>query len=74
MVSPGNRSKAIRKKASLYQINLVETWIVYPNKRQIKIYRPEQPMMQLSAQQDAAVSLPPTLPQTSISLADIFKL
>jgi len=74
VVSPGNRSNAIRKKADLCQKNSLEAWIVYPKKQQIKIHRPGHPTMTLSAQDNALVSLPPALPGNSISIAQLFKL
>ena len=78
VISPGNRGNGLRIKAELYQKNSIELWVVYPTKREVKVYRPGNPVMHLSANHlsansDAAVGFPPTLPQTAIRVADIFR-
>jgi Uma2 family endonuclease len=74
VVSPGNRSGSIRKKAEIYQKNGIELWVVYPNKQQVKVYRPGHPVMQFLANDDAVLSLPPMLPQSTIKITEIFAL
>jgi Uma2 family endonuclease len=73
VVSAGNRRSALKMKADLYLKHAIELWVVHPDKREIRLYRPGQPIQIIAATNDTAIPLPAAFPNVSIQLADIFR-
>jgi Uma2 family endonuclease len=71
VVSPGNRRKALKEKVDIYTQNSIEVWLVYPKRKEVKVYRRDAETVLFSEQDGSSIQLPKPL-KGAVAVKDIF--